>query len=65
MRRYRTTKRCIVRAQPSAFAPELRRLLKGVVFVGYPARDEAWVARILGGYVERVKVVESDGPNER
>lgn len=53
---YRTTQRTPVRAQPSAFAAELRRIGRGVVFAGWPHVDPAWVVRLAGGFVARGQV---------
>ena len=53
---YRTLRRVIVRAQPSAFAVELRRIGRGVVFAGWPHVDPAWVVRLAGGFVARSQV---------
>lgn len=58
MTKYRTTMRCIVRAAPSVFAPELRRLVRGHIFLGYAYTDVAWVVRLLGGFVARNRLVE-------
>ena len=58
LRRYRTIKRCIVRAQPSFFGQELRRVGRNHVFTGWPHLDPAWVVRLAGGFVARRHVVE-------
>ena len=58
MTRYRTLQRCAVRAQPSNFAPELRRLGRNHDFIGWPHADAAWVVRMLGGFVRHTAVVE-------
>lgn len=56
MNKYRTKQRLIVRLQPSAFAPELRRLPRHNEFIGWPHADPAWVVRLLGGFVRRLYV---------